>query len=235
MSDLDLQQIQENNEKDIAGKENPKKKKKNGRIKWWQGLLLILSTLIISLAAGYFISEKYIWPKIDVDRVNQQLAFYKEKVEFEPNSSEHRVNLGYTYFIKGDNSEAIKQLKVATDLDKNNFNAFLNLAIVYNDDKQFDDALKFAQKAVKLSPRDYKGHMLKGIAYRNIKMYEESLASLNEANRLMPRNVDIIYEVGKLAEDQGLSKEAEGIYKEALSYDPLHKSSLEGLERVAAK
>jgi tetratricopeptide (TPR) repeat protein len=231
MSDLELQTSKVNETKSIS---NNEKNQKNKRIKWWQGMLIIILTLITTLAAGYFISDKYLWPKIDVDRVNQQLAYYKEKVELEPNNSEHRVNLGYTYFVKGENDDAIKQMLVAVDLDKNNFNAYLNLAIVYNDDEQFDNALKFSQKAVELSPRDYKGHMLKGIAYRSLKMYEESLNSLNEANRLMPRNVDIIYEIGKLAEDQGLKNEAEGIYKEALSYDPLHKNSLEGLERVSS-
>lgn len=216
-------------------KKTKKKSNKNERFKWWQSLLLILSTLVITVGAAYYISDKYLWSIVDENRIKEQLAFYKDKVDAEPNNSSHRVNLGYTYFIDGENDEAIKQLKVAIDLDKNNFNAYLNLAIVYNDDKQFDNALKYAEKATKLSPRDYKGHLVKGTIYRELKMYEESLDTLNQANQLMPRNVDIIYEIGKLSEDQGLTKEAEQIYKEALSYDPLHKNSLEGLDRVAKK
>jgi tetratricopeptide (TPR) repeat protein len=212
-----------------------KKSNKSDRFKWWQSLLLILFTLVITAGASYYISDQYLWPKVDENRINEQLAYYKDQVEAEPNNSNHRVNLGYTYFIKDDNEEAIKQLKVAIDLDKNNFNAYLNLAIVYNDDMQFDNALKNAEKATKLSPRDYKGHMIKGSVYRELKMYKESLDTLNEANQLMPRNVDIIYEIGRLSEDQGLTKEAEQIYKEALSYDPLHKNSLAGLDRVAKK
>jgi tetratricopeptide (TPR) repeat protein len=234
MSKHELQPNKETETSSSTEKDKPKAKKKK-HFKWWQALLLIFSTLVVSVITAYFISDKYLWPKMDLDRVNEQLAFYKEKVNLEPNNAEHRVNLGYTYFIKDNNNEAIKQLKVAVDLDKNNINAYLNLAIVYNEVEQYDNALKYAQKIIELNPKDYKGHMIKGMAYRNLKLYEASLSALNEANRLMPRNVDIIFEIGKLAEAQGLEKEAEDIYKEALSYDPLHKNSLQGLERVAAK
>jgi tetratricopeptide (TPR) repeat protein len=230
-------QVNQDQESQKAPKkaENTKKaKNKNERLNWWQSLLLILTTLVISVSAAYIISDLYLWPNSDTDRTKEQLNFYKEKVELEPNNPQHRVNLGYTYFVLGDNDEAIKQLKVALDLDKKSINAYLNLAIVYNEDEQLDNSLKMAQIVIELNPKDYKGHLLKGEVYRKLKMYDESLVSLNEANRLMPRNTDIVYEIGRLSEDQGLNNEAEQIYKEALAFDPLHKNSLDGLDRVAS-
>lgn len=216
-------------------KEEKTPKKKNNRFKRWQAFTILFLTLVISVGASYYISDKYFWSDIDMNRINQQLDHYKGLVDQNPNDPSNRINLGYTYFIKGDNDEAIKQLKVALDLDKKNFDAYLNLSIVYNDMENFDEALKMAQKAVDLSPRDYKGQMQKGVVYRELKMYEDALTALNEANRLMPGNTDIIYQIGLIAEEQGMPKEAADIYKDALSYDPLHKNSLAGLDRVASK
>jgi tetratricopeptide (TPR) repeat protein len=215
-------------------KDEKKKTPKNSKFKWWQSFLMLIGTLVFSVVVAYFISDKYFWSNIDMKRVNEQLDHYKTLVDAQPNDPAHRVNLGYTYFLKNDNDEAIKQFKVALDLDKKYYDAYLNLAIVYNDEDRLDDSLKAAQKAVELAPRDYKGQLQKGMVYRKLKMYDEALESLNQANQLMPGNTDIIYEIGLLAEEQGMATEAADIYKEALSYDPLHKNSLDGLNRVAS-
>jgi tetratricopeptide (TPR) repeat protein len=218
--------------------EAPSKKPKslkNKKFKWWQSLTILLLTLVVSVGTGYYVSQKYFWSNMDMNRINEQLHHYKSLVDQNPNDPQHRVNLGYTYFLKNDNDNAIKQLKIAVDLDNKNYNAYLNLSIVYNDEKNFDEGLKMAQKAVELNPRDYKGQLQKGTIYRELKMYEDSLESLNQANQLMPGNVDIIFQIGLLAEERGLKKEAADIYKDALTYEPLYKPALEGLDRVASK
>jgi tetratricopeptide (TPR) repeat protein len=63
-------------------------------------------------------------------------------------------------------------------------------------------------------------------------MYKESVESLEKANKLMPGRANIIYEIGRVAEDQGDIKSAVLIYKEALGYDPLFKEAAEALKRV---
>jgi tetratricopeptide (TPR) repeat protein len=222
---LDIQEKQQHEDK--------KEKNKNKRISWWKSLLILFLTLGVSVSAAYYISDTFLWSKFDMDRVNEQLTYYKNKVEEQPNDPQQRVNLGYTYFLKGKNDEAIKQYKVALDLDKNYYDAYLNLGIVYNDEDRFDEALKMFQKVTDIAPRDYKGHLYKGISYRQLKMYDDAIEVLSQANVLMPGNSQIIYEIGRVAEAQGQSKEAEELYKEALNYDPLFKNALEGLERIA--
>jgi tetratricopeptide (TPR) repeat protein len=209
--------------------------KKNDRFTKLQGISLIIATLLISLVGGYIISDKYIWSKEDENRIVQQVNYYEGLVSKEPNKPEHRVNLGYSYHLNGENEEAIKQLLMAIDLDKKNVGAYFNLGLVYNDEGRYDDALKQSNKAVELAPRDYKGHLLEGMIYRKLKMYEEALASLQEADKLMPVNNDIIYEIGRVAEDKGNVTDAEELYKKALSYDPLYKPASEALTRLAGK
>jgi tetratricopeptide (TPR) repeat protein len=210
-------------------------KKKNDRFNWWQSLLMITITLVISVVVAYFVSDKYLWSKEDQSQLAERLKYYKVEVDAKPNDPKTRVDLGYAYFLNGDHGEAIKQYKVALDLDKEFFDAYLNLGIVYNDEERYDEALEMSMKATELSPRDYKGFLLKGMAYRNLKMYLDASEALDQANRLMPGNTDIIFEAGRVAEGQGQLDAAEEIYKEALNYDPLYKPALEALDRLASK
>jgi tetratricopeptide (TPR) repeat protein len=215
-------------------RENLVKTKKN-TINKLPAFLIILATLVVCLVGGYFISEKYLWPSADEQHLKDQLDYYKGLVNNKPNDPENRVNLGYTNYLIGDNEEAIKQLKLAIDLDQKYFGAYFNLGLVYISEKRYNDALTQAQKTVELQPKNFKGLLLSGMAYRNLKMYKESLKSLEEALTLMPANNDIIVEIAKVSEDQGKYDEAEKLYKEALNYDPLFKPASEGLKRIAAK
>lgn len=200
-----------------------------------QGILLILGTLVISLVAGYFICDKFVWAKQDQNRIEQRITYYENQAKKHPNDSNTRVNLGYSYYLNGQDDDAVKQLLIAIDLDKKNVAAYFNLGLIYNDEKRYDDALKMANKATFLAPRDFKGQLLEGMVYRKLKMYKDSLSSLQEANKLMPANSDIIFEMGKLAEDQGKLQDAEKLYKKALSYDPLYKPATKALKTLAAK
>lgn len=209
--------------------------KKTGRFTKLQAFLILFATLIACLVGGYYISDKYLWPNADEQRLIDQLNYYKKSVDTKPNNPENRVNLGYTYYLTGDNEEAIKQLKAAIDLDKNYFGAYFNLGLVYLDENRNNDALILAQKTVELAPKNYKSNLLEGMVLRKLKMYGESLKSLQQALTLSPTNTDIINEIAKLSEDQGKYDEAEKLYKEALSYDPLYKPASEGLKNLASK
>jgi tetratricopeptide (TPR) repeat protein len=211
------------------------KKPKNEKFKWWQTLLILTMTLVISVGAAYYVSQKYLWSNYDNDQLKQKLEAAKTTVDSKPNDPKSHVSLGYAYFLNGDNDEAIKEYKLAIDLDKNYFDAYFNLGLVYNKENRLNDSVKMAQKASEISPRDYKGFLLKGMSYRKLKMYSDAMEALNQANKLMPANTDIMYEIGMVAEAQGDKKNAEQIYKDALSYDPMYKPALQGLERLAKK
>ncbi|CEG29059.1 tetratricopeptide repeat protein [Bacillus sp. B-jedd] len=215
--------------------QKPKKKNKSEKFTWWQATLLLIGTLVICLGIGYFISDKYLWEGTDSEKIAEQVKFYKEQVKQSPNDPESRVQLGYAYFLGKNYDEAIKQYKTAISLDKNYFDGYLNLSIVYDKQDKTDEALQHAIKATEISPRDYKGHLMKGKSYRKLKMFDEANEALAEADKLNLGNVDTIYEIGLVAENQGKKKEAESIYKEALAYDPTFKPAIKALDRVSSK
>ncbi|MHB1125399.1 MAG: tetratricopeptide repeat protein [Bacillota bacterium] len=195
-------------------------------------IMMLLLTLVMSVVGWYAVGKLFIWVDMDMKRVNEQLEFFKQKVISDPADPKARVELGYTYFLKGKNSEAINEFNQALVIDQNFFDAYYNLGVVLIEEKRYDEALEKLTKATELSPRDYKGHLQKGIAYRELAMYNEAMESLNQANQLNPTNADIIYHIGKVAEAQGDNEMAIDIYKEVLTYDPLFKPAIESLERL---
>ncbi|TGE34445.1 tetratricopeptide repeat protein [Desulfosporosinus sp. Sb-LF] len=194
--------------------------------------VLILLTLVISVGGWYGVGKYFFWSDLDMKRVNQQLEFYKQKVQTDPNNTQARVDLGHTYFLKGNDGQAIQEFNQALIIDPKDFDAYYNLSLVLIKEKRFNEALEKLNKAGELSPRDYKVPFQKGIVYRNLKMYKEATDSLNMANTLMPTNTDIIFEIGMVAEAQGQKDNAIQIYKQVLSYDPLYKPAIAALERL---
>lgn len=213
-------------------KPNKEKKIKKDSFTKVQSVLLILLTLVISVGGWYGVGKVYVWSDLDMKRVDGQLEYLKQKAQAEPSDTKTRVELGYTYYLKGKNDQAIQELNQALLLDPKNFDAYYNLGLIMLKDKRYNEALQKFQKAVELSPKDYKGYLQKGVTYRNLKMYKEASESLDKANKLLPGSADIIYETGRVAEDQGQKDAAINIYKEALSYDPLFKDAVTALERV---
>jgi tetratricopeptide (TPR) repeat protein len=212
-----------------AAKKAPKTFKKR------TGILLLLLTLFVSVGTGYAAGKLYFWNNLDMKRVNEQLTYYKEEVRKDPSNMENRVILGYTYYLKGDNDEAIKQYDAVLDQDKNYYDAHYNMGLVFLDEERYNEALNAFGKAVKIAPKDFKAHIQLGITYREMEMYDESLKSLNEANKLSPTNADIIYTIGTVYEAQKDYKNAIEVYKEALSFDPLFEDAVNALDRLKDK
>lgn len=229
MSDMEIQ----TNETQTVINTKPKREEKlPGHFSKLQGITLILLMLILSAGGWYLAGKYYFWNKLDTQRIEAQLKFYEERVKADPKNVQNIINLGYSYFLLGQNDKAIAEYNQVLALDKKNFDAYYNLGLVYSDSNRLDDALEMFQKSIALSPQDYKGHMQKGIVYRKLKMFKDALKELNEANKLNPGRADIIYEIGMVAEAQGDSTLAAQVYKDALSYDPLFKDAVTALQRV---
>jgi tetratricopeptide (TPR) repeat protein len=63
-------------------------------------------------------------------RVDGQLEYLKQKAQAEPTDPKTRVELGYTYYLKGQNDQAIQELNQAVLLDPKYFDAYYNLGLV---------------------------------------------------------------------------------------------------------
>jgi tetratricopeptide (TPR) repeat protein len=197
--------------------------------------LLLFLTLVFSIGTGYALGHFYFWNDVDMNRVNEQLTYYKEEVRKDPSNLQNRIVLGYTFFLKGDNEKAIKEFDYVLEQDKNYYDAHYNLGLVFLSEERYNEALIEFEKTVNIAPKDYKGHVQMGIAYRGLEEYDKATKALEQANKLAPTNSDIIYQIGMVAEAKGEYSDAIAIYKDALAYDPLYQDAVDALDRLKDK
>ena len=197
----------------------------------WQTIGLLALTLFLSTGGGLALGN-VLGSSEELKRINEQLDFYQERVNNNPQSLEDRIILGYTHYLLGNNNQAVNEFKHVLEIDDNYFDAYYNLGLVYFEEEKYYDALSMFNKTVQIAPRDFKGHLQMGIVQRHLNMYEQAIESLSEANALNPVNANIIYQIGLVAEDAGDFGMAAEIFKDVLNYDPLFQGALDGLERV---
>lgn len=197
-----------------------------------QAIAIILIFAIMFVGAGYLVGKNFFWKSIEQTRVDQQMAFYKAKVDSQPKVPENRVNLGYTYYLKGNYNGALQQFKVAVDIDPKYAEAFYNMGLVYKEQKKYDEALEVFSKAAKLAPRNYKNFMQMGVIYNLQGNYKSAITALNRANQENPGSADVIFEIGVSAEKTNDKSGAKELYQQALKFDPNYKEAKDALSRL---
>lgn len=198
----------------------------------FQAIAIILVSALVFVGTGVLVGKTFFWKSVEDTRIDQQLAFFQAKVDAEPKVPENRVNLGYTYFLKGNNDEALQQFKIAADLDPKYAAAFYNKGLVYEDEKKYDDALEAFSQAAKLAPRDYKNFLMMGVIYNKQGNYKSAITALNRANQENPGSADVIYQIGISAEKTGDKEGAKQLYQTALNYDPKYQDAKDALARL---
>jgi tetratricopeptide (TPR) repeat protein len=198
----------------------------------FQAITLVVVSTVVFFALGSLVGRAFFWKSTQEIRIDQQLGFYKAKVEAEPKSPENRVILGYTYILKGEYEEALKHLQVAVAINPRYAAAYHNMGLAYKAQKNYDKALEAFAKALKISPRDYKSLMQTGIINNEKGNYKAAAAALQKAYKEKPGSSDIIYQIGISAEKLGNKARAIELYKDALRYDPNYLEAKNALARL---
>ena len=198
----------------------------------FQAAAIILVFATVFVAAGYLVGRTFFWKSNAETRVDQQLAFFKAKVETAPKVPENRVNLGYTYYLKGEYTQALQHFQVALSIDPKFADAHYDMGLVYKEQKKHDEALESFSKAAKLAPRDYKNFMQMGVIYNLQGNYQSAITALNRANQEKPGSADVIYQIGISAEKTGDKAGARELYQTALNYDPNYQEAKDALAKL---
>jgi len=197
-----------------------------------QAIAVILVSATVFVAAGFLVGKTFFWKSVEDNRIEQQLAYYKAKTEAEPKVAENRVNLGYTYYLKGEHTQALQQLQIAVSIDPKFADAYYNIGLVYNEMKRYDEALEAFSKAAKQAPRDYKHYLMMGVIYNNQGDHKSAVTALNRANQEKPGSADVIYQIGVAAEKSGDKEGAIELYQSALKYDPNYQEAKDALAKL---
>lgn len=205
-------------------------------IKLWKGIVVLLGCALIVFGIGNFVGYKYFWNQFDeTPLLEKQYQSAMEKVQQNPNSAENHVDFGWALFQKGQYNEALAEYKKATELDENNFRAYLNLAIAYRQVEKTDIAISTFQKAIELNPKSHEAHYYLGLTYQTNEKYDLALEELELADRLNPGSTQIIFDIGQVREKLGRIDQAKNDYISALQYDPNFTKAQEALNRLGGK
>src|SRR3989338_8757959 len=100
------------------------------------------------------------------------------------------VELGWSYFHKGDLGTALKRFNQALIIDKNFAPAYFGIAYVYSLQNKLDLAIENYKKSIELDPSYSHSYSNLGLALLYINKKDEALPMLKKALEIDPKNGD---------------------------------------------
>jgi tetratricopeptide (TPR) repeat protein len=116
-----------------------------------------------------------------------EISFFTSTLKYHPRNARLYLNLGNTYYEKGQIDNAIEQYRNATKINRNYAVAYGNIGSAYLHKKNINEAEKYLAKAIKLKHNYPIAHYNLGIVYFQKKQYNESLKELLIALEQLPQ------------------------------------------------
>jgi len=198
----------------------------------WKVFLTTLLIATVLITGGQLAGRRFFWTDFDLRRIDREIEHFRQMVDSEPANPQHRVDLGYSYFRRGQYGLALTQYDEAIALDSGFMPAYLSRGLAYFQLGHYNEALASFVRVTELAPEDYRGHLNAGIAYQELKMYQEAAESLFLARRYNPAAAEVPYQLGVLFERQGLTDAALESYNEALAINPQLYEALQATNRL---
>jgi len=116
--------------------------------------------------------------------------------------------------------DALTVYRRVTDLDPDNFPAWVNRAAVNNSQGMFLPGLDYADQAVALRPDQPNGHVVRGFALRGLGRLAEARAAFEEAVRVAPESPEALVGLGATALDESDFKLATSAFERLVKVLP---------------
>lgn len=133
----------------------------------------------------HLFSIPFIFSNTKSEKINKGLAYYNMGVAYRKKSLYQEGNKIKTAEYLTD---AIDSYKSATEILKNDYEAFYNLALAYQLQGDYQNAGQNYCKAIELNPMNYEVHYNLAILLRHLKMYKEAYKELEKATVLTTGN-----------------------------------------------
>ncbi len=151
-------------------------------------------------------------------RINQQSAnhlqaidAYREALQLDPYSSTIWNNLGTVYFQAGKLTKAEESFRRAVDIDGDFEGGLYNLSIIYERMGKTEDAEAAAERL-----RVLNSNFLGNIHLKN-GFHDKAVWEYYKAVRRDPKNIESLVKLASILYGEGKIKEAEEMYKQAIS------------------
>ena len=171
-------------------------------------------------------------------RYEGALAMYRALVERHPNDAKAISDIGHCLYQLQRYKESEKHLRRAIEVDPQTWNAYPILSATLYQQGRYEEALEPARVAVEQRPDYLEAHINLGLILNALNRFKEAETHLRRAIALDPQDVDasrqlteLLFQMGKDAQDNGQPEAAVEYYIGVLKIDPHH---VEALHRSAS-
>jgi tetratricopeptide (TPR) repeat protein len=163
-----------------------------------------------------------------IDKKDTYKSRFVNAIQLADTSRDAYIQIGFTYFQKGDIPEAKSVL--SKGLEKFPSNSQLNYfyGLVLQRTGQQQEAISYFEKGLQLSPADINILSTLGLAYNSQKMYDKSVSAYERALAVDPGNASVLnnYAYNLSERNQNINK-ALSMAKTAVEKDPNNPSYLD--------
>src|SRR6056300_551174 len=159
------------------------------------------------------------------------LEWFQKAIDIDPEYIEALDMCGVLYSALG-SPLAGAYFNRLVELQPQNRIAYYNRGMFQLGMKEWNRALEDFTKSTQLNPDDLESWFNLGYIHLQLQLYPEARGYFNTALRIQPVNHRALYARGYCNELLGDINNAEADYLEALSYNPDHQGSKEGLQRM---
>lgn len=199
-----------------------------------KAILIILLVEAIALTVGIALGYKYFWPRYKgPDRWAIEVARWQQVVLKNPTDVSGWVQLGYTFFQKGDYAQAEKAYRQAMKLDPMAVEVSYYLGEVMLKQRRFKDAEDMFSRAIAREPSNPLPYYGLAEVYYEQGLYDQALEKLNYIIGVIdPTLTDVLHLRGLVYLKKGERKNAAASFREALRFDPGFEKSRDELLKL---
>ena len=159
------------------------------------------------------------------------LKWFQKAIDIAPDYAEAIDMCGVLYSAQG-NPLALSYFNRLIELDPKNKLSFYNRGMYYLGQKDWNGALEDFTTCTKLDAADLESFFNLGYIHLQLDLPREAIGYFNQALAIQPVNHRALYGRGYSFELLGDVINAENSFREALSYNPDHEGSRQGLMRI---
>jgi len=135
-----------------------------------------LFVLVVVLLGGLTIRQNLVWA--------DPIRFYRNILEYSPDSSDTYNNMGNLYAVEGRYDEAIEAYEKAIEISPRSYKAYANLGNTLRVAGQKEKALAMLKKSIEIQPIYALGHYKLSVAYYDLGRFKPAVIHHDEAIRL---------------------------------------------------
>lgn len=175
------------------------------------GMTVILAG-VLGCYAGVTVLRNFDW--------KDEITFFKSTLKYHPKNARLYLNLGNTYYEKGEIDNAIEQYRKSIDINPRYAVAYGNIGSAYLHKGDIDKAEEYLIKGVNFQAKYPIAHYNLGIVYQEKGKFPEALKELQLATEQLPQLYQAWNMMGRVYLKLGVPGEAKKAFQRSLAILP---------------